>query len=168
MSKKIKQIIKYAVYIIVSTSVYGLIMYLAYTGLAGFSLLLAYLGNLVLIIVALVWDELNFKVYDSLMHSKQTLEELKTSRTFRYIFESFISFKAALYLFYVLIMILSQIVGHYPTFMPDNLASFIAANEYSILLLVAVDLFSRQFKKDRKRAKAVYRKFEKAWSDDQE
>ena len=168
MSKKVIQIAKYASFIVLSATVYGLIMYLVYTWLAGHSLLLAYLGNLALIIVALVWDELNFKTYESLIKSKEALKELKGSRFFRYILESFISFKAALYLFYVLIMVFSKIIESYPALLNEGLGSFIAANEYSILLLIAVDLFSGQFVKDRKRAGAVLKRFERAWEEEQD
>jgi len=168
MPKRFIQILKYASFIILSNTIYGLAMYFAYTWLVRYSLLLAYLGNLVLIIIALVWDEANFKTYDSLLASKEALDELKNSRFFRYIMDSFISFKASLYLFYALIMILSFIVVSYPTILPESLGSFIAANEYSILLLIAVDLFSGQFTKDRKRTKAVLERFEKAWDEEQD
>jgi len=166
MSRKIIQLLKYASFIILSTSVYGLAMYFVYTWLAGYSLLLAYLGNLVLIIIALVWDEANFKMYDSIIESKKALEEVKGSRFFRYVLDSFISFKAALYLYYVLIMIFSQIVNAYPALVHENIGSFVSANEYSILLLIAVDLFSGQFSKDRKRAGEVLKRFENAWDEE--
>lgn len=164
MSEKIIRIIKYASFIILSAFVYGFVMYLVYSWLSGYSIVYAYFGNLVLIIIALVWDEANFKMYDKMLQSKEAIKELKTSRFFRYILDSFISFKAALYLFYVVIMIFSKIIISYPALVNQDLSSFIAANEYSILLLIAIDLFSGQFVKDRKRAGAIMEKFEKAWS----
>ncbi|MCL2757633.1 MAG: hypothetical protein FWD43_06110 [Coriobacteriia bacterium] len=167
MLKKLIKIIKYVLFLLLSTTLYGLAMYFVYTWLVGYSLLLAYLGNLILIIIALVWDESNFKLYDSLVKSKDALKELKNSRYFRWILDSFISFKAALYLFYVLIMVFSQIINAYPTLAYESLASFIAANEYSILLLIAVDLFSGQFVKDRKRMSSVLERFEKAWKEEE-
>jgi len=160
--QKVAQLLKYASFFLVSTTVYGLLMFFAYIWLARYSLLLAYLGNLVLIVIALVWDEANFKVLDSLMESKEAVAEMKTSRSFRWILDSFISFKAALYLYYVLIMLFSQVLHSYPTLVHENLVSFINANEYSILLLIAVDLFAGQFAKDRASARAMRAKFEKA------
>ncbi|MCL1890594.1 MAG: hypothetical protein FWG00_00950 [Coriobacteriia bacterium] len=165
---KLVRILKYAAFLVISTGLYGLAMFLVYTWLSGYSLLLAYFGNLVLIILALLWDEGNFKMYDRVMQSKEALAELKESRAFRFTLEGFISFKAALYLFYVLILVLSHVVAAYPNFMPDILANFITANEYSILLLIAVDMFSGQFAKDRKRASAVLQRFEKAWNEDED
>jgi hypothetical protein len=159
---------KYASFIVISTSIYGLAMYFVYTWLAGYSLFLAYLGNLALIIIALVWDELNFKSYDSIMQSQEALKELKGSRFLRYLLDSFISFKAVLYLLYVFIMLFSQVIDAYPTLIHEGFGNFITANEYSILLLIAVDLFSGQFSKDRKRAGAVLEKFEKAFKEIQE
>jgi len=166
MSKKIIRIIKYAGFLVLSTALYGLVMYFAFTWLSKYSLILAYLGNLVLIVVALVWDEANFKTYDSLLHTKEYLDQLKDKRYFRFLLDSFISFKAALYLYYVLIMIISQVITSYPTLLPETLGNFFIANELSILLLVAVDLFTSQFEKDRKRSAEVLEKFEKAWSED--
>ncbi|MCL1797289.1 MAG: hypothetical protein FWG24_03130 [Eggerthellaceae bacterium] len=159
---------KYAAFLLISTGLYGLAMFFVYTWLSRYSLLLAYFGNLALIIIALLWDEGNFKMYDKVMQSKEALAELKESRAFSFTLEGFISFKAALYLFYVLILVFSHVVAAYPNFMPESLASFITANEYSILLLIAVDMFSGQFVKDRKRASAVLGKFKEAWSEEQE
>ena len=160
--QKATQLLKYASFFLVSTSIYGLAMFFAYIWLARYSVLLAYLGNLVLIIIALVWDEANLKVLDSLTESKEALLEMKKSRSIWWVLDSFISFKAALYLYYVLIMLFSRVLQSYPTLVHENLVSFINANEYSILLLIAVDLFAGQFVADRVKARAIRAKIEKA------
>lgn len=118
------------------------------------------MANLGLIILALVADEYAFKIYDAAMQSKKAINELKKSRLFRFHLDAHISFKAILYLFYISIMIFSQIVDAYPTLVSENLRNFIVANEYSILLLIALDLFSGQFVKDRERVKRLSEEFE--------
>lgn len=165
MQTKLIRVAKYAAFLLVSTGLYGLAMFGVYTWLSGYSLLLAYFGNLALIIIALLWDEANFKMYDKVLQSKEALDELKNSRVFSFTLEGFISFKAALYLFYVLIMVFSRVIATYPNLIYESVSSFIIANEYGILLLVAVDMFAGQFAKDRKRATTVLEKFEDAWKD---
>ena len=60
MLTKFKKIRNFLVYVF-DGAVYGLIVYGVYTWLAGYSLLYAYLGNFVLIILALGIDALTFK-----------------------------------------------------------------------------------------------------------
>ena len=161
MSKKIKQIIKYVGYIIFGGVLWGLFMYLVYTWLVGSSLLLAYLVNLTLIVVALAADVYTLKMLEKSMHSKERLKEMGKSGFVKFYFDAFISFKAILYLFYIAIMIFSQIIVYYPTLTPDSLGSFIVANEYSILILIAIDLFSGQFSRDKQKRKELSEKLER-------
>ena len=162
MSNRIKQFIKYTGYIVFAGVLWGLLMYLIYIWLAAHSLLLAYIVNFALIIIALIGDESVFKMFESSMTSKEALVEMKKSRFVRFFFDSYISFKAALYLFYIAIMIFSQAIGFYPTLVNESFGSFIIANEYNILLLIAVDLLSGQLSKDRGRRKSLEEKFNKA------
>jgi hypothetical protein len=155
MSNKINRIIKHILYVAFAGILYGLVMYFVHSWLASYSLLYAYLGNLALILLALAADELTFKMFESVMQSEKQLAELKNSRFFRFFLDAFISFKAILYLFYISIMIFSQIIVSYPALVNESLGNFIHANEYSILLLMAIDLFSGQFSKDKERVKKL-------------
>ena len=161
MPNKIKQIIKYVGYIIFGGVLWGLFMYFIYTWFVGYSLLLAYLVNLALIVIALVADVYTLKVLEKAMQSKELLKEMEKSRFIRFYFDAFISFKAILYLFYIAIMIFSQVIDYYPTLTPDSLGSFIVANEYSILILIAIDLFSGQFSRDKHKRKELSEKLER-------
>jgi len=150
----------YVLYGLVAGVLWGFLMYFAFEWLAGYSLLLAYLGNILLIIVALAADELTFSMYTRAFQSEAALRELEKSRFFRLFLGAFVSFKAILYLFYILIMLLSQIVTYYPTLVHENVTNFIVANEYSILILVAIDLFSGQIRIDKKRRTRLSKEFE--------
>ena len=55
MSEKIKKIVKYVLYALTSNVIYGLLLFFVFTRLAGYSLLYAYLGNLALIIIGLIF-----------------------------------------------------------------------------------------------------------------
>lgn len=142
-------------------------MYFAYTWVADYSFLYAYLVNLALIILALASDEYAFKIYYSALQSKKNIKELKFSSFVRFHLDAYISFKAILYLFYISIMVLSQVVTAYPALVNENLGNFIAANEYSILLLIALDLFNGQFTRDKERTKKLSEEIEKAFTEAQ-
>jgi len=166
MSNKIKKILKYLSYILASNIIFGCIIYFTYTWLVGFSLLYAYLGNLALIILGLILDELAFKTYQSekfvtAVKKEHRKEIEKNYRIIQWQMDNFVSFKATLYMFYVLILIFSQIIEFYPTLVGENLENFILANSYSILLLIAFDQIIGQFSKDRRKAKDILVKLKK-------
>jgi len=168
----LKKATKYLLYIILTNIIYGIILYNICTWLAGFSLLLAYFGNLVLIIIGLSLDEQNLKM----MQSKKIIDDIKKQNEknqkinfnlFQLIFESFISFKTILYVFYIFILIISEVISLNLITLNNDLEKFILANRYSILLLIALDQVIGQFSKDRKRIKGVAEKFNKNWTESQ-
>jgi len=168
MLKKLKQFVMYVLYILFSSAAYGVILYLVYTWLAGFSLLYAYLGNLALIIFALVSDNITFNVYDSAMQSKKNTEVFKNSRFIRFHLDSFISYKTTLYMFYIFILLFSQVINSEIMIINESLRNFITANEYSILLLIAVDLLIRQFSEDREKSRYYKKRVENYLADEDE
>ncbi|MCL2491524.1 MAG: hypothetical protein FWE87_02090 [Coriobacteriia bacterium] len=159
MSEKIKKGLRYLLYVCYSNLLYGTVVYLAFTWISRYSLLLGYMGNLFLIVLGLYWDDSNLKM----LESKKTIERLKTSddveRDFRILkvlfFDAFVSFKTALYLFYILIMVVSQVIEFYPDLFNHNLTEFIFANRYSILLLIAIDQIIIQLSQDKKRISKI-------------
>ena len=172
MSNKIKRIIKYLLYALMTNVIYGLILYFVFTWLAGYSLLYAYFWNLAFIIIGLVLDEVNHGLYQSdkfLSEIQSNTLEAKIGKDFlRFYLDAFISFKTILYLFYTVILILSHINKFYQIFVNEDLVNFIAANEYSILFLIAVDMFIQQFSKDRVRMKEISSKFKKYLTENQD
>jgi len=171
MTKKLKRIGSYFLYILYSNALYGLILWYTCTWLAGYSLVYAYLGNLALIILGLLLDELTLRMYRSERTARDIKKEKnpeKALRALSWLTDSFVSFKASLYLFYLLLLIISQIIEFNPTLAGENLSNFILATKYSILLLVAYDLLLEQFSKDRKRMRELSAKFKKYLTEPQD
>jgi len=170
MSNKIKQIGKHLFYILWSNVIYGLILYFLFTWLAEYSLLYAYFGNLSLIIIGLAIDAYFLKMLQSKKLMLQLKEEndAKNYRLIQRLVDSFVSFKTILYLFYVIILIFSQILTINPTFVGENISNFILANNYSILFLIAFDMLLGQFSKDKERMKEISENMKKSLADKEE
>jgi hypothetical protein len=73
----------------------------------------------------------------------------------RWILDNYVSFKTALYLFYIIILIVSQIIEFNPALVDEELGVFILASRYSILFLMAFDMLIGQFSKDRDNTKKL-------------
>ena len=168
MADKIKRFFKFILFFIYTNVIYGLIVYFVFTWLSGYSLLAGYFGNLALIILGLVMDA----SIHNMLQSKKLVQELKEEKNseqgYRFIqtlLDNYVSFKTSLYLFYLVILVLSQIIVFYPTMLNENISNFIAVNNYSILLLIAFDMLSGQFIKDKARKKAISENLERALSE---
>ena len=171
MRSKIRQISRYAIYILWSNAIYGLIVYSVFTWLSPYSLLLAYGGNLALIFLGLALDEYSLKMLQSKKLVVQVKEEKDSEKNYRLvqqIMDSFVSFKTALYLFYLFILIFSQIINLYPAFANENIRNFIKANDYSVLFLLALDTLTARFTRDRERMKIISETFKKSMSETEE
>ena len=153
MRNRIKQINKYLILDVVGMIVYGLILYFGFALLAGLSLLCAYLWNFVLIILAISFDVYTEKMLKSVKTMMMLKKEYGTEKAYSMITGGFVSFKTLIYLFYLIILVISQIISFSPALFGENLVNFIAANNYSILFLLAFDTFIGQFSKDREKKK---------------
>ena len=171
MPNKIKQTGKYLLYILWSNIIYGLIVYYTFIWLSGYSLLYAYFGNLALIVFGLAIDGYSQKLLQSkklVVQLKEDKNSEKNTRIVGMLIDSFVSFKTVLYLFYAFILIVSQIIDFYPLLVSENVKNFISANNYSILLLIALDMLTRQFSEDRERMQKLSEKFKKSLMEHQD
>ncbi|MCL2157352.1 MAG: hypothetical protein FWH54_04970 [Methanobrevibacter sp.] len=171
MIKKIKRISNYLLYILLTNVIYGLILFFVSTSLAKYSLSYAYLGNIALIIIGLALDEYNLKMLQSknlVMQIKKDNDSLKNYRLIQWIMNNFVSFKTILYVFYVFILMVSQITDFNPTLISGDLEIFIFTNRYSILLLIGFDRLIKQFSNDRIRINKISSKFNKYWNEYQD
>ena len=171
MTSKIKRIGKFILFFIYSNVIYGLIVYFVFTWLAGYSLLAGYFGNLVLIILGLAVDSSIHKTLQSKNLAKQLKDEKNPEQGYRFIqfvIDNYVSFKTTLYIFYVIILVFSQIIAFYPTLLSANISNFILANNYSILILIAFDMLFGQFSKDKDRMKAISENLKKSMAEDEE
>ena len=64
--------------------------------------------------------------------------------------DSFVSFKTILYVFYFFILLVSQVLIFNTALAGESLNSFILANNYGIVLLIAFDKIIKEFSRDRK------------------
>ena len=170
MQNKLRRISKYILYFVGSNAIYGVIVYTVFTWLSGFSLLYAYLGNLTMIFLGLLMDEYNLRMLQSrklVKKIKEVKDSEKNYRLIQRIMDSFVSFKTALYLFYIFILIFSQIIDFHQALVSENIRNFIRTNDYSILFLLAFDTLIARFVKDRERMKKISEEFEKSFVENQ-
>jgi len=147
------RILKHILYAVLSNIIFGALLYFSYTWLATYSLLLGYFGNLALILMALIVDETTIKSLESARLLKKA--SATERQQLRWFVDSFVSFKAVLYFFFIIVLILSQVIQHDPTLIGGNAASFLLANEYGIILVVSLDQLVQQLSRDRRRMKRV-------------
>ena len=151
MLNKFKKTSKYLLYILWTNTIFGLIYFFVFIWLVKYSLLFAYLGCLLLIIIGLLLDMYikEFITLESFV--KLNEKEQKQSKKFIFlILDSFVSFKTVLFVFYFFILIISQIINIAPSFAGEILKNFILANNSGIVLIIAFDRIVSQFSKDRK------------------
>ena len=169
MQSKLKKIGKYIIFLLWSNVFYGLAVYFVFTWLSKYSLLYGYLGNLALITIGLIWDEYTQKMLQSPKIVEQIKEEKNKSinyRSLHWITDNFISFKTALYLFYLFILLYSQLITFNPSIAGEHLTNFIKANDYSILFLIGIDTLITQFTKDRKKMNEITQNIERTMAED--
>ena len=165
MSEKINRIGKYLIYLLWSNIAYGLMVYFVFTWLSGYSLLYGYVGNLALITIGLIWDSRIYKFLRSNKMAALIMKEKNPEQSYRFFIgltESFISFKTALYLFYIFILIFSQVLTFDPSLANEKITDFIKANNYSILVLLALDYLIIQFSTDREKMNEVSEKLKQS------
>ena len=102
------------------------------------------------------------------MQLKKEKDAEKNYRLIQWIMDSFVSFKTILYLFYVVILIVSQVISINPTLVGENISNFIMANNYSILFLIAFDMLLSQFTKDKERMKEISENLKKSLAEKEE
>ncbi|MCL2817829.1 MAG: hypothetical protein FWD39_05535 [Clostridiales bacterium] len=172
MLRKIMQKSKYLFSDLFFMIVYGFILYYLTAWLAGYSLLFAYLGNLALMILILAIDELT--LYKMMQPEKIALRMKKAKdpeKNFQALLrglENSVSFKTDLYLFYIFILIASQIMDFNSALAGEGFNNFILTTRYSILLLLALDSLIRHFSKDRERMRKISEKLKETLTENQD
>ena len=116
MFKKLLKRSRFILLELLGAAVYGVVLYFLFTWLAGYSLLYAYFGSLVLMILLIAAEEYSIRI----MESDDTLKKMSEQAAqkgredfYRSQAEGFVyntSVKTILYLFYVFILIFSKIV----------------------------------------------------------
>ena len=159
MLNRVRQIGKYILYILATNIIFGLIYYFVFSWLVGHSITYAYLGCLMLIIIGLLLDRYTQhaltpkKSLKSIMQLSEKDRE-PNHRLLQAVMGSYVSFKTILFIFYIFILIASQVITINPSLVDETLGSFITANSYGIVLVIALDMVIESFTKDRKMMKS--------------
>jgi len=153
---------KLALYVpiaLVFAVLYGYMMYTLYQSfnlLERFTMLHAYLMNIIVIILLLILDKYLRQYWDTKCLSKKKINLFD-----RYlIFESMISVKTTLYLFYTFILITSRVSIMQPELISETFRGFVLSIEYCLILVVAFDKFIEHLAKDIKRIKKISKQLE--------
>jgi prepilin signal peptidase PulO-like enzyme (type II secretory pathway) len=165
MFKKLLKRSRFILLELLGAAVYGVVLYFLFTWLAGYSLLYAYFGSLVLMILLIAAEEYSIRI----MESDDTLKKMSEQAAqkgredfYRSQAEGFVyntSVKTILYLFYVFILIFSKIVEYNPTLVNEDIGTFILENNFSILMLIALDRLFGQATKERERMRKLAARF---------
>ena len=121
---------------------YGLTV-LIFINAADRSMIAAMALNFALIIFFLIFDKL-----EDYFVIRLKAKEQNTFTKIVIFFFSGVSFRSALYLFYVYILICLAIEAVEPDFFSEETSLYLQTVEYGILLLIAADTFLNQFLKD--------------------
>lgn len=167
MQQKIRKIGGYAFYIIISNTLYGMILFFTVTFLLQYSELYAYIANLTFIILGLLLDR--FLVYKS-YQPKKLAEKIKSLKKVedrnlndhivRWHLTYFVSFKTSLFFFYIFILLFSQLIKFNPELVSLQMGGFINSIDYSVIILLAFKDFSEEFANDRNRMKPILDEYE--------
>ncbi len=161
MREKLKRAGNYLLFILMGNALYGVVLYFVVTALAGISPVLAFLGNLVLILAVILFDE--YVVRKGLQPERviRDLQKLPTAkdvetnlRFIRWSFAHYVSFKSFLFVFYIAALILSQVLRYYPSAMWEDFANFIHIIDLSVIVLLAFKDFGEEFTRDKMRLAA--------------
>ena len=168
MPGKIKKALNYLGFMLLANTTYGIILYFLVTWLAGYSLLLAYAGNIALILLVLGYDEFAMrkllraeKIYALIRISSNAKERALSIRLYRWGLKYYVSFKTFLFTFYIAVVVFSQIIRFRPELVGEEFTTFIGIIDYGVLMLLAFKDFREEFAKDSDRSKARLAEFEK-------
>jgi hypothetical protein len=124
-----------------------LLTVIVFNNVAGRSMIAATVLNFALIMIFLIEE----RIGDYYIAKQGAKEQSKKQSIFKRIFKSYfnsVSYKTALYLFYIFILICSATDRVEPDLFNENFSRYLLTVEYGILVLVAADTFLNQFDKD--------------------
>jgi len=156
---KTTKFILYALYSVFTAIAYGYVMFAIFVRLTqrldNFSMLHAYIVNLFVILVMLIADKL---INDYLLTKYEPRRRNGFFTRFLY-WESLVSFKTTLYLFYIFILIISRVLTLEPRLMfNETFYGFVLSIEYGLILVVVFDKFIDHLMKDFTRIKIIAEK----------
>lgn len=157
MSGKTKNLSIYIAYALFNATLYGLFSYFVlYRALSGGVMLYSYLLNIAAIILLLLLDKF---VNDILLSKEFIITKQNYVITSVVHGISLISFRTVLYLFYIVILVVSRVSVLEPSLVNPDFQNFVLSIEYCLILLVVFDKFFEYLLKDNERIKMISGKF---------
>ena len=159
-SKRNKIILFYIAEALILAWLFGLFsFYVIYRNIAGGVPLYAYIWNLIFIVSILLLEKLIDRIILSkrFVVNEQTPPYMIAAAKLLYVTHT-ISFKTALYAYYLIILLVSRAAVLEPAVISDHIRIYIHSVEYCVLLLIPFDKFTDQLIKDDKRTKKLYAK----------
>jgi len=151
--------ILYVVVVFYATAMYGFVMYVSYLNItaAGGTMFDAYINNIISILVMLALDKL--KNY----YLAKRCVVTKRNRLFAMFvfFDSIVSIKTTLYLFYIFVIVASRVSIMQPDLINETFRGFVLSIEYCLILVIAFDKLMEHITKDMKRIREISEKFKK-------
>ena len=141
-----KKVIKFMWAALFAYGYFGMTVFI-FNNVAARSMITATVINSALIIVFLIEDKVGDYFMDKQKTKDPNVKQNIIMRGLKSYFNS-VSFKTALYLFYIFILICSAIDNVDPDFFNQDFSLYLLTVEYGILVLIAVDTFLSQFFKD--------------------
>jgi len=117
---------------------------------------------MVMIILSLTLDS----IIHGVLQSKDFVLTKKNYRFARFMYmDSYVSFRTTVYLFYIIILVVSQVLSFIPTPVNEDIEKFTTTIEYGIILVIAFDALIASVFKDMDRIVRISAKFRDYLSD---
>ena len=153
--KALGRTILYAMYAIFIAIVYGWVTYpTMYAMFEEGYILEAYVYNMLTIVFWLMLEKLTHRLVFLRKWLSRNLFT-KVIRAMLFPKYAFVSIKSGLYLFYIYVLIQAKVLQFDLPGATDTFGRYIMAMEYGLVMLVAADMFIKQFAKDRDRIEAM-------------
>jgi len=158
MYVKLMNVLKYSLAAIISAVGFAYVSFIITIRTAGDSMLLAYLLNVGYILLLLVGDMILYKK----MESKQFALRKKNYALYKFAhFDSYISSKTVAYIFYIFVLVASQIHYFYPALFDETFGNYMESIKFCLVIVIAVDKLIDHVYKDVKRINNISAKFKK-------
>jgi len=156
---KIIRIAGYGITAVFLAFAFGFFTYHVTTGIAGNSVILSYLFNIVYIFVLLLIDMILY----AKMESKKLIITKENYKKYRFAYlDSYVSSKTTVYLFYLFVLIAGQLHYFNPALLSGEFGDYLESIKYCLVIVMAIDKLIEHLFKDIKRVNKLSEKFEES------
>jgi hypothetical protein len=158
MKTKLTGIAAYGAIAVIAAFAFGVVTYRLTTVIAGKSLVISYLLNISYIFLLLIADMILY----AKMESKELTITKRNYKRYRFAyFDSFVSSKTTVYLFYIFVLIAGQLHYFNPSLLSGEFGDYLESIKYCLVIVMALDKLIEHISKDVKRLSKISQKFKK-------